>query len=179
MQIPIIANRGNIKPWTSIPRINWRHPLAHGLLFYHYDTGCGGYDLAGNRKWNLSSANRLPRKSSRWGTGYVIPNSTADGIKYTGDAKLRILSPMSWAAGFNRTVSATNGGNQFFCRSANSFAVPTVNWGIEDQKAGVTNAVDITFNNGGALSGSHTSVVLGLNAYHAVVGSSPNTSTIN
>lgn len=38
MQIPIISRRGTTKPWPSIPRINWAHPLAQGLDFYCYFT---------------------------------------------------------------------------------------------------------------------------------------------
>lgn len=41
MQIPILHRRGQKKPWTSIPRINWSHPLTRGMIFYGYDTGAG------------------------------------------------------------------------------------------------------------------------------------------
>lgn len=41
MQVPIIPFRGQKRPWNSIPRINWKHALATGLVFYGYDTGSG------------------------------------------------------------------------------------------------------------------------------------------
>lgn len=42
---------GQIRPTTAgLPRINWSHPLAQGLLFYGYDNGAGV-------GWNNSSGN--------------------------------------------------------------------------------------------------------------------------
>jgi hypothetical protein len=40
LQIPVRARFGQAKPYTSIPRINWGHPLAKGLVSYLHD--CGG-----------------------------------------------------------------------------------------------------------------------------------------
>ena len=49
MQIPIIPHRGQAKPYGSIPRINWDHPLAKGLVSYAYDVGGVVIDLVGGK----------------------------------------------------------------------------------------------------------------------------------
>jgi len=40
MQLSVPWRRGQKKPFASLPRINWSHPLASGLVTFMYD-GCG------------------------------------------------------------------------------------------------------------------------------------------
>lgn len=45
MQLPIPYHKGQKKPWASVPRINWSHPLAADLVIYIYDVGATYVDL--------------------------------------------------------------------------------------------------------------------------------------
>lgn len=177
MQIPILSRRGNRKPWSSIPRIDWSHPLTANLLFYHYDTGTGGYDLAQSREMTLRTANGIPRGHSQWGSGYNFANTTADGIQYQSTGGLRSAPPFSWATGFNRPVAATESGASFFSRAANDFGTnPFVNWGFDVNHLSNAGTVGANVNSGGSFQ-STVSVTASLGAYHSLLATCPAAAT--
>jgi Alpha-L-arabinofuranosidase B, catalytic len=69
-----MARFGHIKP-PGIPRIDWRHPLAQGLVFYGFDTGTGLLiDLAAGRPASFvgTKAGIAP---SAFGAGILWNNS--------------------------------------------------------------------------------------------------------
>lgn len=41
LPLDLTSRSGKNRPYGSIPRIDWRHPLTRGLIFYGYDTGTG------------------------------------------------------------------------------------------------------------------------------------------
>ena len=63
--------RGQAKPFNSIPRINWRHPLAQGLAFYVYDAAGCFVDLVNGGIGRLTLSGGTPSKvgSSPFGGG--------------------------------------------------------------------------------------------------------------
>src|SRR5258706_12412292 len=68
MQIPIIAFRGQKKPWGSIPRINRLHPITFGLQFYGYDVGGTIVNLVTGGQ-SSAITTRPGRANSKIGTG--------------------------------------------------------------------------------------------------------------
>lgn len=70
--VPYRLDRGQLKRSTSIPRIDWSHPLARGLISYGYDAGNGPIDLV-TRGWRtIGNATNPPFggvKSSKYGIG--------------------------------------------------------------------------------------------------------------
>lgn len=70
MQIPIRPFSGQDKPWPSLPRLNWAHPLTRGLLFYGYDTGAGCLlDLVDGDTSTAAGTTPPGNKPSRFGSG--------------------------------------------------------------------------------------------------------------
>jgi len=170
---------GIIRPYPSLPRINWNHPLAADLQFYHYDRGDGGYDITQGRNMSFVTSTILIRVLTTWGYTYEGNGSASDGIQYASNNFLRALPPMSWGCGFSRATSGSEVGAQFFCRQANNLgSAPFINWTVEDRAGGTVNNVSVAVNSGGTLTEA-TGTVLGLNAYHAVTAVCPDTATLN
>jgi hypothetical protein len=69
MQIPIISRRGQVKPYGSIPRINWAHPVTAGLIVYLYDAGIV-IDLVTGTSQTLNTGS-VNRAGSPIGEGYL------------------------------------------------------------------------------------------------------------
>ena len=71
MQLPVLWQRGQQKPFGSIPRINPAHPLASGLVTYCYDLGGIIIDLVNNGRATLfSSTTHAQRGSSPFGNAF-------------------------------------------------------------------------------------------------------------
>ena len=108
MQIPIIPHRGQKKPWNSIPRINWAHPLAGGLISYGYDAGSGPIDLVTGGQRTITNSTSPPFggvKTSPYGTGLTsIQTASVTLGLYTlpGNASIEsfvVSAPYSFACG--------------------------------------------------------------------------------
>lgn len=81
MQIPIIPHRGQKRPWTSIPRINWHHPLTSGLIYYGYDTGTGlVLDLVEGKQPTYQALTLPLNRPSARGSGLVYTQGGAGGF---------------------------------------------------------------------------------------------------
>jgi hypothetical protein len=65
MQLSLPWRRGQAKPFDSVPRINWAHPIAQGLYFYVYDAGACYIDLVSG---GCSTQVRLGTTHSNFGT---------------------------------------------------------------------------------------------------------------
>ena len=76
MQLPFPLRSGRVKPFTSIPRINWDHRLARGLLAYAFDCGNGVFmDLVAQRPMTkgIIGTPTLPGVvSTRYGQAYKL-----------------------------------------------------------------------------------------------------------
>lgn len=137
MQLPILQRRGQVKPYGSIPRINWGHPLTFGLVTYVYDVGGFCVDLIGGSSGIFATATTVPRAATPFGSGYVY--SSTSGAIQTGPPALALfangtnnasVAPWSLVAGFFVTTNPTGvgcifglsdtGGNNIF-----SFSVAT------------------------------------------------------
>lgn len=120
---------GQIKP-TGIPRIDWSHPLAAGLVFYGFDTGLGVIvDLVAGRLANaVTGATKAPLGASAWGAGFAWNNS--DGRYFNSDAAIRAATaapPWTMATACSPTSLSTNP-NTFGRYANNGGTAPFVNW---------------------------------------------------
>lgn len=76
MQLPLIARRGPAKPYGSIPRIDWSHPLAAKLAVYVYDIGGVYVDLVNTVSGTVVSASATFPS--------VVTNKYGSGFKFAG-----------------------------------------------------------------------------------------------
>lgn len=72
MQRPASFFQGQRKPWVGRPRLNWSHPLAHGLSTYCYDWNGQIIDLV-NHGPHATLVGASGRKGSVAGFGQKIP----------------------------------------------------------------------------------------------------------
>lgn len=80
MQLHVPYHRGQRKPWPSVPRINWNHPLAEGLLFYVYDAGGFYIDLVQNQLGKMQSGTTVASTGTySLGAGIKWPGANNSG----------------------------------------------------------------------------------------------------
>lgn len=114
MQLSLPWRRGQVKPFTSIPRINWDHPLARKLAYYVYDCGGFYYDLVGGAAGILLNGGTYlgQNASSPYGSAFKFPlgGSTSGGgpafywpSNAGYSATLASVTPYSFSAGFLAT----------------------------------------------------------------------------
>src|SRR6266446_2982753 len=129
MQLPIIGHRGQIKPYGSVPRINWGHPLTWGLISYGYDVGCGPIDLVIGSQRIITNSTSPPFggvKSSKYGTGLnSISTATVTTGLYNlpGNANIEnlvVAAPYSFACGLMITLTPVATGRLFCTCDATS-----------------------------------------------------------
>jgi hypothetical protein len=67
--------RGRVKPYNSVPRIDWSHPLAAGLATYCYDVGNSIVDLVRGDQIKIGANGTAPFGSheSQFGRGRLFP----------------------------------------------------------------------------------------------------------
>ena len=81
MQLSVPWRFGQKRPFTSIPRINWAHPLAYKLVFYGYDTGTGlTIDLVRGLRPTLLNSPHPSNRPTPLGSGSLFVNA---GGSYT------------------------------------------------------------------------------------------------
>lgn len=71
---------GQVKPFASLPRLDWTHPLARGLVSYCYDDGNVYVDLVtGKRSQETNTAGGVEavRQSTKFGNASVF-NASAE-----------------------------------------------------------------------------------------------------
>ncbi len=109
MQIPIIPFRGQKKPWGSIPRINWAHPLAANLASYCYDAGGVLIDLVNGGVGSNVTATTAARGVGSFGSGYKY-TSGGGAIKLPFTSRINsITPPASIACSFFVTAAPASG----------------------------------------------------------------------
>src|SRR5882672_11202103 len=74
MQLSVPWRFGQFKPYGSIPRIDWAHPITRGLVFYGYDVSGVVIDLAYGLKPTIFTP-AIPSISSRFGAGLKYASS--------------------------------------------------------------------------------------------------------
>lgn len=113
MLLPIY-HRGQRKPYGSIPRINWDHPLSRNLISYGYDVGCGPIDLVTGGQRTITTATNPPfggPKASKYGSGLTsIETAGVVAGLYTlpGNSdisNLVVSAPYSFACGIMYTTA--------------------------------------------------------------------------
>jgi len=84
VQIPIPPRRGQARPWTSIPRINWAHPLTWGLATYAFDCGGGVFiDLVSGQtgaRATTGAATAAKAAPSRYGGGMLFVQQSTTSL---------------------------------------------------------------------------------------------------
>lgn len=118
--------RGQNKP-VGVPRINWRHPLSRGLVFYGFDIGGQIFDLVGNRPPTYFGSPIGGVAAN--GTG-INWNGSSQSAYFAADVFTRITQPYTTACAFYQVgPSQLNCG--IFNRTANNAASqPFSNWMI-------------------------------------------------
>ncbi len=146
-------SRGQAKPYASVPRIDWAHPLAKNLVSYNYDLGgqvidlvTGGIGIETGGTGTLAS-----RTQSKLGYGYkyagtascdgaeaalptvkaanlitTAPYAVAVGMLPTGSptASTSIISIMDPANNFGFQLNVPSTATQFEVKFAGSAATP-------------------------------------------------------
>lgn len=128
MQIPIIPFRGKTKPYGSIPRINWQHPLARGLVSYGYDAGFGPIDLVTGGLRTINNTVNPPfggPKQSIYGSALTSVATTSTAGLYTLPGSNDIVNAAvagsySIACGFMLTATPAAGSTLFSTCNATS-----------------------------------------------------------
>jgi len=180
MQIPIIPFRGQNKPWDSIPRINWQHPLAVGLASYCYDAGGILIDLVNGGKSSTVTATLATRGIGKFGSGYKY-TSGGGAIKLPFTSRINsIIPPASIACSFFVTAAPANGvffaladsagDNPIYC-AADSDTV--MRQGFNSGPGDVTYTVASVINGPGLIVGTTSSfdTIYCQRVYHKVPGS--------
>jgi len=169
MQLPVqLRQPGKVKPYGSIPRINWRHPLAKNLAVYGYDVGGTVIDLINGGMGFTTTATAVGRGASRFGSGYKYTNG-GGAVRLPFTPRINsVAPPFSIACSFFVTSAPASG--VFFCLADTSaFGQPIY------CAADSATAMRQGFNNGGAdITYTASSI---LNDYHTMIGVGVSTSS--
>jgi len=170
MQIPIIAYRGQTRPWTSIPRINWAHPLTSDLVFYGYDAGGTVLDLVNGGIGKIfSSTTHLTRAASPFGMGFKYGGTgTSDSVSLPlASTKVSTFAnttaPFSQAIGAMGTLNTANG----YIVALGSASAGADNTGFAVFTTGASGLATASFNNGGSVPGFSRAFTPGV--YHTLI----------
>lgn len=171
---------GQVKP-TGVPRIDWSHPLAQGLLFYGFDTGLGVIlDLAGGRpSQQMPSASiKASNSVTPWGSGLNwTPGSGTDGRFFSSDAAIRAATANPpWTAAMATVQKATNAQvERPFNRTAGNGSGATCNWLF--QYPASSSQLSFYLNSGGTVAGPVGTFSGSLNSLVTAVGVATSGST--
>lgn len=160
MQLPILPFRGQKKPWASIPRINWQHPLASGLVVYGYDVGGVAIDLVAGALGSLNTATAVPRGAFRLGAGYKYA-AAGGSIKLPFTKRINsVVPPVSIASAFYVTTVPASPTSFFGLgdASANQPIYVAADSGTTMRQGFNNGASDITYTVPSILNGYHTMV---------------------
>lgn len=120
MILPIYSLRGQRKPYSSIPRIDWSHPLARGLMFYAYDMGGFHVDLVGG-SCSTPTIGKPDRGNSVMGAGSsYINGGPASAFLLTDRCNGTLTAPFSFGCGLFPTGTPTSGATIFSLGDAGS-----------------------------------------------------------
>lgn len=102
--------RGQVKPYNSVPRIDWSHPLAAGLATYCYDAGGVIIDLVNSGKITIGGNGTAPFGSriTQFGRGLQFP---LDGWGSMPPFPSGIIAPFGGTAPFSAAMATMFVGN--------------------------------------------------------------------
>lgn len=125
-----MAGRTLLRPWTQtiwapgqvkpngVPRIDWRHPLAWGLLSYWFDTGNGFYiDLVSGQittKTATGGTTVAPRRATQYGTGFGFTSTLTEQADPANARNQAWAAPYTFATGFQQIATPTTGSPVWF-----------------------------------------------------------------
>jgi Concanavalin A-like lectin/glucanases superfamily len=131
-------HRSQVKP-PGIPRLNWRHPLAQGLVFYGIDVGSGPLELVAGRPGTLGNptGNKPAVAASPWGTGLLWNglNSMWFGADGAIEAATTALV-YSWACACVTTGTLGSSARPFGRTANNNSSAPDLNWAFRANASG-------------------------------------------
>jgi len=163
-QFPSNPRQGPAKPYASIPRIDWTHPLADSLIFYAYDAGGVIYDLVsgGGSGKITTSTTHITRTISKEGYGLKYPGTaTSDSVSLPLASKatqgFTNTAPFSAAVGVFGSVGVNNG----YFTSTGDATTDVAGFTVQATTFG------FNFNNGGSQVAFNTAV--SANNYHTGV----------
>lgn len=172
---PVPFQRGQKKPWNSIPRIDRSHPLSNGLKIYIYDMG--GAVIGINRGGVgsvFTAADDISVQNSRFGSGVKYAGTgTASNIIFplrASPSGLTSAAPFSFAMGaMNIAAPNANGVAAGDCDAA-------TNNNIIFGAGATTTTFTAQFNNSATVltTGANTN---SLNVFHTIIASVPNATT--
>lgn len=95
--------RGTTKPYNSVPRIDWSHPLAAGLATYCYDAGGSIIDLVYGHQMTMGANGTAPfgSQQSQFGRGKQIP---LDGWGFMPPFPVGKIAPFGGTAPFSAAM---------------------------------------------------------------------------
>jgi hypothetical protein len=171
--------RGQVKPYASIPRIDWSHPLAKNLIFYGYDIGGQVIDLVrGTIGTNVNT--NVVRGMSQFGPGVQYPGTGIIApVEFPHTSAIDNVTaavPYSFAAAYYLTSApGTGAGGGFGCfifgsNDGGGFTDATID-------VGRTGTADVDFcynDNQIAVTGLST-----VNKFHTALGVATGVSTQN
>ena len=179
MPIPIYFKDGQDKSYGSIPRINWLHPLARGLIHYGYDIGIGPIDLVtGSIRRLANTAVITGNRSSTYGKGLLYLGAIAAsriGPVFTGTAanltSVTTAAPFSWACAVMLTATPPTGGPTIFGLTGADTTQP-LSLGCSG-----TTTTDFWYGANNSLLGTTAAGPATLNKFHTLLGVATATST--
>ncbi|MGC2393841.1 MAG: LamG-like jellyroll fold domain-containing protein [Methylovirgula sp.] len=123
------TRRGQVKP-PGIPRINWAHPIAQGLILYAYDAGGNGlYDLVGGIPFMPTGA--PPRGVSALGAGYNFASGKYFSAPSTAIIRSVTAAPPWTCACAFPGYSYISGATPFYRAGNHNSDEPYVNWDFQ------------------------------------------------
>jgi hypothetical protein len=95
--------RGQVKPYNSVPHIDWAHPLAQSLATYCYDIGGSIVDLVNGHRITIGANGTAPfgSQQSQFGRGLQFP---LDGWGYMPPFQTGYINPFGGAAPYSAAL---------------------------------------------------------------------------
>ncbi len=172
--------RGQAKPYASVPRIDWTHPLAANLVSYNYDLGGQLIDLVngGMGVETGGTATLASRAQSKLGYGYKYAGTAScDGaeaaLPTVQAAKLMTAAPYAVAVGMLPTGSPTAS------TSIISIMDPANNFGFQLNVPSTATLFEVKYAGSAAtpedyITAANTNSV---GVYHTVIGNAATSTT--
>lgn len=179
------VSRGQAKPAGSkLPKIDWSHQLANGLLFYGYDTG-GLSGLSGTSGQNLidlatgavlytagAPLNYPALQATPYGVGMVYTSNVSNNLFCSSQIRAATAAGnYTFACAFIQTGTAPSDSQPFLRTAGNNSGPVYINWGfdINPSNAGQT-AIRAGVNNNGGYQATSNATFSGNNAFVSAVG---------
>ena len=144
MSGPVRTHRGQRKPWASIPRIDWDHPLTKGLIGYWYDAGSGPIDLVTGAQRTLNNVSNPPLagpRASKYGSGLLAARGASIATGMLSFPELPIwqtffnAAPYSFAVGFMLPTAPSSGDSSILFTICDATTETPIKFGVASASA--------------------------------------------